>query len=148
MTPTAHHCAALQHGVEHIAALPVAIPDALWTQHLGERVVAELSRPLSTSCLESAHAQIQQTPLGFQPRVVGSEQPPSIQTQGMQESKAVAEGFTLMVVVGPASGTTALCCCVLYCPQEWQQQPVLAPSEMGQDSSLASVKRQETCSSL
>lgn len=52
------------------------------------------------------------------------------------------------MVVGPASGTTALCCCVSYCSQAWPQQPILAPSEMGQDSLVASVKRQGVCSSV
>lgn len=77
---------------------------------------------------------------------MGSEQPVRIQTQGMQEGKAVAEGITL-VVVEPASGTTALCCYVSYFSQEWPQ-PILSPSEVVQDSLLSSVKRQEVCSSV
>ena len=72
----------LQHEAEHPAALPVRIPDALWTRHQGVRVVAELSRPPSTSCPESAHVKSQQSLLGFQPRNMGSEQPARIQTQG------------------------------------------------------------------
>lgn len=75
--------AALQHEAEHPAALPMGIPDALWTQHQGVRVVAELSRPPSTSCLEPACVKSQETLLGFQPRAMGSEQPTRIQTQGM-----------------------------------------------------------------
>lgn len=100
--------AALQHEAERPTALPVGIPGALWTQYQGVRVVAELSRPPSTSCLESAHAESQQTLLGFQPRDTGFKQHTRIQTQGRWEGKAVAEGITLLVV-GLASGTTALC---------------------------------------
>lgn len=49
-----------QQEAEHPACLPVGIPDTLWKQHQGARVVAELSRPPSMSCPESAHADSQQ----------------------------------------------------------------------------------------
>lgn len=139
--------AALQHKAEHPAALPVGIPGALWTQHQGVRVVAELSRPPGTSCPASVHVESQQTLLSLQQRAVGSEQPTRMQTQGMQEGGAVEEGIAL-VVVGLASGTTALCHCVSSCSQQQPQQPILAPTEMGRGSSLASVKRPEICSSM
>lgn len=50
------------------------------------------------------------------------------------------------MVVGPASGTTFIWCCVSHRSQEQPQQPTPTPSEMGQDSLSGSVKGQQVCS--
>lgn len=49
-----------QQQAEHTASLPVGIPDALWKQHQGVRLGAELSLLPSMSSPEPAHVESQQ----------------------------------------------------------------------------------------